>query len=1098
MTPNMESNSPKRRKLDHTNGGPTFESAASSSMGASGSSAFVLETEELLKELKLDYATAFPGLDQTLRQLKEAIESLEQYGPVPIGEASSSWAKTNRITIPYPDPKPAKNCPYKVAFEKPTHINVVGSYTSQTMVKSQSNFAVDMIVVMPTTIFSEKDYRDYRYFYKRAFFLAYITDALRKKFSDLDFLYASFNGNGLLPVLVARPQAKSTKSQNAGNAESQKKQLNYEIRIIPNAPEGYFPAAKLSATHASIRRSGSEESNGSTVPTPFYNNTLKSESQFVSYLKLLHRTSNTCASFKDACILGRVWLHQRGFGAEVADGGFGHFHWAALMALLLQTGGRKGEPILSPSLHASQLFKATLQYLASSGLHKKAVILGPNPSTSETVRQNGPVLYDSAREINILYNMTTWSAFMLNEHAKWSLSAINNATIDQFDSLFITKVNQPLQIFDLFVKIDVPSDAAQRSLKVFDARSSTVSFAEDVYRTLKKALSERAKLINVQLPKPTAWKVTSSSTRSKAGKILVGIVCDPAKASQAREFGPLYEQKKDAARFREFWGDIAELWQFPSGEIVESVSWAEHSSLGYFGICQAIISYILKSRLELTDGDLEFHGQAFSEIISLSPTDKPSFDAVNNAFAVFEKDIRELGDLPLSVRQIAPIGSETRFSSLRPPSPHQRKQGLTPIDAVLSFEASGKWPENIASIQRAKVALLLQIGRSLEESKDGVKTHLGLEDASRETENLAFLDIIYQSGFSFRLRVHSDQEETLLDRQTKDQTLDRHIRTEAATLLSAARWRSAILPVHNQTISTYCTRFPALSSSIRLTKRWFNAHRLGNYFNEPLIELFVLQAFLQPHPFPMPSSTSTGFLRALLMLASYDWREEPMIIDPSDSLSATERLDISTRLEAWRKIDPNMNRTTLFVATPFDVTGVAYTQGIPKVIATRMTTLARSAAKATKDKGIELDPRTLFQSGLRDYDVIIHLSAKAINGVLRDDGTKHSHFKNLDESGSSEALPLTEPPVSALLRRLTFIYATPLLFFHGGPEDTVITALWNPQLHSRAFSANMPSSFKPTDADPETFELNRGAVLAEIARIGGDLIEKIDVKDGQQ
>jgi U3 small nucleolar RNA-associated protein 22 len=80
----MESNSPKRRKLDHGHEGPTFESAASSSMGASGSSAFVLETDELLKEVKLDYQNAFPGLDQTLRQFKEAIESLGQYGPVPV------------------------------------------------------------------------------------------------------------------------------------------------------------------------------------------------------------------------------------------------------------------------------------------------------------------------------------------------------------------------------------------------------------------------------------------------------------------------------------------------------------------------------------------------------------------------------------------------------------------------------------------------------------------------------------------------------------------------------------------------------------------------------------------------------------------------------------------------------------------------------------------------------------------------------------------------------------------------------------------------------------------------------------------------------
>ncbi|KAI1117753.1 Nrap protein [Nemania sp. NC0429] len=1092
----MEPNSPKRRKLDHAHRGPTLDSAASSSMGASASGAFVLETDELLSEAKLDYSKAFPGLDQTLRQFKDAIEGLEPYGPVPIAEASSTWEKANRTAIPYPDPKPAKDCPYKVSFDKPTHVNVVGSYAAQTMIKSQSSFAIDMIVVMPPTLFSEKDYRDYRYFYKRAFFLAYITDALRKRFSDLDYVYTNLNGNVLLPVLAARSPHQSSKPKGAGTKEP-RGQLNYEIRIIPNAPEGYFPAAKLSATSTSLRRSGSEDSKDGKVPTPFYNSTLKSESQFVAYLKLLRRTSDTCPSFKDACLLGRTWLQQRGFGGNVAHGGFGHFHWAVLMALLLQTGGRKGEPILSPSLHASQLFKATLQYLASASLHEKTIVLGPNPPAREAVGQAGPVLYDSAREMNILFNMTSWSAFMLNEHAKLSLSAINDPRVDQFDSLFITKVNQPLQMFDLFVKISVPPNVPQSSPSMPDGRSPTIAFAEDIYRVLKEALGERATLINIQTPHPTTWKVTHSSTKPKTEDILVGIMCDPAKASQGRVFGPPYEQKKDAAKFREFWGEIAELWQLPSGEIVESVNWTEFSPLGYFGICQAIIRHILKFQLKANEDNLEFYGQEFSNIISLTPADQASFNAAKAALAVFEKDVRELEDLPLSIRQIASIGPETRYASLRSPIPNQRKQGTTPIEVMLSFEASGRWPENIASIQRAKIALLLQIGRSLEEAKTGIKTHLGLEDAEHETENLGFLDVVYESGFSFRLRVHSDREETLLDRQTKDQTLDRHVRTEAAALLSSARWRSAILPIHNQTISTYCTRFPALSPSIRLMKRWFNAHRLGNHFNEPLIELFVLQAFLQPHPFPTPSSTSTGFLRTLLLLASYDWREDPMIVDPADSLSASQRLDISTRLEAWRKIDANMNRTTLFVATPFAMTGVAYTHGIPKVVATRMTALARSASKAAKDKGVEqLEPRTLFHSGLRDYDVVIHLSAKAVRGVLRDDGTRHSHFANLDESGPDgfEALPLPEPPVSALLRRLGAVYASPLLFFHGGaPEDAVVAALWNPQLHSRSFSANMPSSFKP--AGDDTFELNREAVLAEIARIGGDLIERIDVKD---
>lgn len=95
----MESNSPKRRKLDHTHGGPTFESAVSSSMGASGSGAFVLETDELLRESKLDYSKAFPALNETLRQFKEAIEGLEPYGPVPV-RTSHPIATSTTTTMP--------------------------------------------------------------------------------------------------------------------------------------------------------------------------------------------------------------------------------------------------------------------------------------------------------------------------------------------------------------------------------------------------------------------------------------------------------------------------------------------------------------------------------------------------------------------------------------------------------------------------------------------------------------------------------------------------------------------------------------------------------------------------------------------------------------------------------------------------------------------------------------------------------------------------------------------------------------------------------------------------------------------------------------
>ncbi|CAJ2508559.1 Uu.00g135850.m01.CDS01 [Anthostomella pinea] len=1084
----MEANTAKRRKLGHSNGGLTLGSASSSSMGASGSSAYILETDELLEEAKIsDYNKAFPGLSETLRQFKDVIESLDDHEPLPISDVSASFEKTNRVAIPYPDPKPRKDSPYKLAFAKPTQVNVVGSYAFQTMIRTQAAPSVDMIVVMPASLFQEKDYRDYRYFYKRAYYLAYISAGLRRKFGTMDFSYSNLGGNVLLPILSVCPKNKSSKQDSADCA----------VRIIPNAPEGCFPTAKLSATSNAVRHTNPQDTGDSKdtkMPTPFYNATLKAESLFTSFLRLLHNSQKTCPAFQDACILGRIWLQQRGFGADSATGGFGHFHWAVLMALLLQTGGRKGEPTLSPSLHATQLFKATLQFLASANLHKKAVVLGQPTPEPEAIRQPLPVLYDSSRGINILSNMTLWSASLLTEQAKWSLSAINGNPRDQFDPLFIVKVNQPLQMFDLLLRVKIP--VSRKDTRLDDCRGFLWSFCDTLYRTLKKALGERAQLIHIEVPKTTSWPVTATSSRAKTESLQVGIIVDPAKASQARDFGPPYEQKKEAAKYQEFWGEKAELWQFPDGNIVESLDWTQFAPFGFSGICEALVRYILKLRLELSDSDIEFYGQDPSRIISLSPTDKTAFDKARKAFAMFEKDVRDLNDLPLQVKQIAPIAPELRYASVRIPDVDMRRRVSRPIDAIVSFEMSGKWPENIAAIQRMKVAMLLKIGSSFEESNDAVKTHLGLENVDRNTQNLAFLDIVYDTGFCFRLRVHSDLEETLLDRQAKDKTLERHDRTDAADLVTSLKQTYTNLPLQNQTISTFCTRFPELSSSIRLTKRWFSSHRLSNHFDEALIEWFVLQAFLHPYPWTTPSSAVMGFLRTLLLLARWDWRDEPLIIDPQEALSSSQRIGITTRLDAWRKIDPNMNRTTLFVATSHDVTGIAYTQGISKVVATRMTSLARAACKAVKEKDLELDIKSLFLSPLRDYDVVIHLAPKVIKSVQQDDGTKQSLFKNLSGQGRKEAPPLLEEPVELLLKRLNAIYPSPLLFFNGGAEDNIIAALWNPQLHSRTFTVNMPCSFKPVDQDGDMFELNRDAVLAEIARVGGDLVEKIDVKGG--
>lgn len=125
-----------------------------------------------------------------------------------VPEAVKTLHKSHRIAIPFPDPKPEASAAYKLLYTKPASINVVGSYALRTMVKSEGPLSVDMVVNMPSSIFQEKDYLNYRYFYKRAYYLACIAAGLQETLRDAFSLrYDYLNGNSLHPVLVLKKMA---------------------------------------------------------------------------------------------------------------------------------------------------------------------------------------------------------------------------------------------------------------------------------------------------------------------------------------------------------------------------------------------------------------------------------------------------------------------------------------------------------------------------------------------------------------------------------------------------------------------------------------------------------------------------------------------------------------------------------------------------------------------------------------------------------------------------------------------------------------------------------------------------------------------------
>ncbi|RKF63185.1 U3 small nucleolar RNA-associated protein 22 [Erysiphe neolycopersici] len=1039
--------------------------------GEYSSSLFELQVDELRAETELSYEKKFKGVENILHRLKSLIEKAEPQESKPISDASRLLQKSYGITVPYPDPKPDKNVAYKVAFERPLSFNVIGSYVLKTMIKSKSALGIDLIVVMPHSIFQNKDFLNYRYFYKRAYYLACIAAILESSsIKDYEYYFENLHGNDLHPILVVKPTSVSSA---------------YEIRIIPAVSQTLFSLPKLRPTRNSIRsRKGDDSEPEKLLPTPFYNSSLSSDCNIESYFKLLHATSKISTGFKDACILGRIWLRQRGFDGSICGGGFGHFEWAVMCAILLKGGIPKDYLALSSGYSSFQMFRSFLQFLSKSDLAIKPFVLDSIDIGIQ--KSNVPIFYDSPREHNLLYKMSPWSYKLLQLEAKITLDMLSDKNFNHFDSIFITKISQPLLRFDCAFSISLGLPRVQESCT--DHIPKIRNFSNRLYHVLLKGLKDRVRLIYIKEPAPKTWPLKSSQPPRVNDSVIVSVIFDPINVNRLVDHGPSAEEDKKAAEFRKFWGPKSELRRFRDGSILETLVWPTGSTLSIF---ENIVLYLVDRHWDSeTAKSTKFLVDGMESLLPDLTADHNQFKALQDAFKSLESQIRNLEGLPLQVKHLSSVDPQLRYTSIESPSFGPGRPMKKPANVLIEFEVSGKWPEDLTAIQRTKAAFLLRIGSLLEEANANIKTRLGLENEYRYLQNFSFLDVIYLDGPVFRLRVDYDKEQTLLQRQIKNKSAERYLRDDAVLAFSVYKRDYIQLPLLTQSICIQCTRCPLLSSSIRLVKLWFSHHMLCRHFSEEIIELIVARTFLQPYPWQTPSSLTTAFLRTVLFLSKWDWRSTPLIVDFNGTMSKFQIDSINTQLEAWRKIDPALNRTVLFVASNHDLTGTAFSAYSPsKMIAARMTALTKSVLNVIKNTEYRLDSTLLFTTSLIEYDFVIYLSD------LHKNKNNKVIPKNLELQSENVLKKVGYQPIQSYLTELETLYSNTIIFFHESFHGSLIAGLWNPLvLQPRSFKVNLPYSTRVWEDDKD-FEcevvVNQASILAEIARLGGDLVSKI-------
>ncbi|ODQ65274.1 Nrap protein [Nadsonia fulvescens var. elongata DSM 6958] len=1129
------------------------------------SNIFKLQIDELLKEVQLK-ETHNKTIEKVLHRLNDIIQAIpESESGLTLSEAIASLGsynngkKTGTIAIPFPDPKPNDDIKYTFSYMKPEETHLVGSFGFKTAIKQPEGVTIDIALIMPKTLFQDKDYLNYRYFHKRAFYLASLADGInkgaKKTSLPIKISYEYLNGDPLRPALLIEAEKNTSKKENELNFAK----TNFKIRILPGIHKDTFDVRKLSPEKNCVRI---QDQQLSQLPaTLSYNSSILSDATYNYYLAFLHKSARLCEGFREAAKLGRLWLRQRGFNSSVNSGGFGHFEFSMVMAVLLKGGASNGNRILMNGFSSYQLFKATIKYLSENDLKSNHVYFAASTSTKlQPATFSGIALYDKDIHLNILSKMSDWSYNALKHEASITLELLGDMAIDRFEILFLKKIAIPCLHFDSVIRVPftLPSkDQNYNALAKVQYPSYKEFFVQRMHRVLSRGLGERAEQIILRTESSTSWSVIKrrvnevNDSEVNGDVLTIGLILNPTECEKAVTHGPSSEFTDEAEKFRQFWGKVAELRRFHDGSIKESVVWSPKQGKL---VAHSIVEYLIGRHFAYLESEsIEFPGEGAIEYLP-SPNDKAIKETTvtstllyQQKLSSFEKVARimqELYDLPLRIKTVLPTTASMRYTSVDLPIPYKLSLESFFDNAVIEFETSGRWPDDLFATEQTKTAFLLKIceefEKAIKNNKDAEKYKISIgisSDFVPNVKSIGFLQILTPEGFGFRFRVFNDRDSVLYKRlaigeDNNNKQTKKKRQGEASYKVFNQKYIGSI--THTRTIQSLARRFPFYSPTVRLVKKWFDNHKLSQHISEETIELICLKPFVDSAPYSIPSSVNSAFNRVLHFLSIWDWRISPLILDlerPVDPNSQTKSgtsafsnlvqgtqmstkafAKLSSSFEKHRQNDPVFTHAPLFIGTRHDSTGVLWTQSIypsplSKVFTSRMTALARAAYSTIS---ISNDWETIFTPSNSDYDFLIHLNNP--NQITKSKSSTSNGYKNLSII-QANSFPKNEKEFATKITNfigefysdLNQTYGDSILFFTNGlnnseESEVIIAGLWNPEiLGSRSFKVNMHYSSKPVEASKSkknaTSEvaLNKDAILEEIKRLGGDLVKDIEI-----
>ena len=466
----------------------------------------------------------------------------------------------------------------------------------------------------------------------------------------------------------------------------------------------------------------------------------------------------------------------------------------------------------------------------------------------------------------------------------------------------------------------------------------------------------------------------------------LGLTFNSANATRVVDVGPPSEKATEVAAFQRLWGEKAETRRFKDGSISESIVWDITRPEDATQIPARIVQYLLERHFDCSADNLTFFSSdpTWSTVVQVPASARQAINGIGSEkqgfrpiIAAYDELYKLLknsdDDLPLAILTVQPASELLRYSSSfiphpidpnRYPSAPDCLKFIPTADIVLRFESSPRWPDDLAGIQRVKLALFEKLARLIGSQQKGVRTNIVMEEGRSEIDDHAYLEV-FTKGFGFNIRICNDRERVLLERiidgetQTFGTALPQAPIRLALPALELHIRRFIFGPTHHSAIAPYHHRYPSYSSATRLLKRWLSAHMLGLLIPTEVVELIMVNVYLDPRSLGTPGSAVAGFIRAIELLAGWDWKSEPLLV-PVLSLNNDDggkriRFPLEKREAAMKgfearkkKEDGNGVKGGWKVVTEEDLDGERWTSEIGAVVAGRVRALARGTLETIK------------------------------------------------------------------------------------------------------------------------------------------------------